>query len=157
MSFKTIALTAVALATSAGISLAASHGGNPAVKARQAHMSLYGFNLGVIGAMAKGEVEYNADAAMAAAEQPGRADLDQPDELLAAGHDNGALGEETRALPAIWEAVPGRDGKGQAVNGRSGRVWQPSPVTDRKRLAPALGAVGGACNECHKTYRQSDN
>ena len=50
--------------------LAASHA-NPAaeaaVKARKAHMQLYAHNLGILGAMAKGEVDFDAEAAQSAA------------------------------------------------------------------------------------------
>ena len=38
-----------------------------AIKARQALMTLYAANLGALGAMAKGDVEYKAEAASAAA------------------------------------------------------------------------------------------
>ena len=41
---------------------------NPAVTARQSLMTLYAFNLGTLGAMAQGNVEYDADAAQAAAD-----------------------------------------------------------------------------------------
>ena len=37
-----------------------------AVKARQSAMTLYSFNLGLLGGMAKGDIEYDADAASAA-------------------------------------------------------------------------------------------
>ena len=59
-----VSATAIAIA---GVAVAGGHGGNPAVKARKSHMQLYAHNLGILGAMAKGEAEYNADAASAAA------------------------------------------------------------------------------------------
>ena len=50
---RTIILSATIAAT-AGLVFAASHGGNPAVKARQSHMQLHVHNISILGAMAKG-------------------------------------------------------------------------------------------------------
>ena len=54
-----------------GIAQAESHASaedlTKAVKARQATMQLYAFNLGILGNMAKGSMDYNADVATEAA------------------------------------------------------------------------------------------
>lgn len=152
---RILATTAVIVAT-AGLSFAGGHGGNPAVKARQSHMQLYGHNLGVIGAMAKGEVEYNADAASAAANNlVALTSLNQMS-YWPAGSDNGALGDETRALPDIWSDFPGVMEKAQAVSAAVTELAA-AAGTGQEALGPALGKVGGACNECHKAYRQPNN
>ena len=57
IALASISLAAVVLGTAVS---AGGHGGNPAVKARQAHMQLYGFNLGALGAMAKGCLLYTS-------------------------------------------------------------------------------------------------
>ena len=48
--------------------LAADGPHDKAIKARQAMFQLYSFNIGILGAMAKGEREYDADVAREAAE-----------------------------------------------------------------------------------------
>ena len=60
-----ICATAASVAAVSTMALAASHEAElPApVKARQAHMNLYAFNIGVLGGMAKGEIDYDADVA----------------------------------------------------------------------------------------------
>lgn len=156
MAFRRILVTSAIIAATAGLAFAGGHGGNPAVKARQSHMQLNGFNLGVIGAMAKGEVAYNADAATAAANNlVALASINQMS-YWPAGSDNGALGDETKALPAIWADFPGVMEKVQAV---SSAVAELAAVagTGQEALGPALGAVGNACNECHKAYRAPFN
>ena len=63
-----ILLAGLALAAATTTTLAESHV-DPAIagaiKARQAHMQLYAFNLGTLGGMAQGKIDYDADAASA--------------------------------------------------------------------------------------------
>ena len=156
MSKLPLILASIAAIGVAGAALAGSHGGNPAVKARQAHMSLYGHNLGVIGAMAKGEAEYNAEAAMAAANNivslVGMSQMS----YWPAGSDNGALGDETRALPKIWEEFPSVMEKVGAVKAAADNLAAVAG-NGQEALGPALGPLGGACTECHKAYRAPRN
>jgi cytochrome c556 len=54
----------------ATLAFAASDGPTPqqrAIEARQSKMTLYAFNLGLLGGMAKGDIEYDAQAAGLAA------------------------------------------------------------------------------------------
>ena len=60
-------LAAASVIASAGLGLAQEEKKNPVVEARQSLMHLYAFNLGLLGGMAKGEIEYDAEAAGAAA------------------------------------------------------------------------------------------
>ena len=157
--FLTIGTATLAAATVAVVTTATAggHGGNPAVKARKAHMQLYAHNLGILGAMAKGEVEYNADAAMAAASnmQTLSASINQMS-YWAPGTSNAELGEETTALPAIWESGSNAQAIGMKLAEASANLAAVAG-DGQEALGPALGPVGGACGECHKAYRQSDN
>ena len=99
----------LALAVTCGLAVAGSafaggHGGNPAVKARKAHMQLYAFNLGILGAMAKGETEYNADAAAAAANNLAAVSSLNQSAYWVPGTSSEDLPEESRAKPEIWQA-----------------------------------------------------
>ena len=68
MKFLKIALgTAVLVSGMASVTALADGHLENAVKARQSVMKLYSFSLGQLGAMAKGEVEYDSAAASAAA------------------------------------------------------------------------------------------
>src|SRR6056297_923826 len=74
-----------------------------AVKARQAQMQLYAFNLGQLGAMAKGEVDYDAGAASAAAGNLAKLTSLDGRAVWVPGSDDATIGKDlTEALPAIW-------------------------------------------------------
>lgn len=152
---RNFALT-VALSAVAGAAIAGAHGGNPAVKARQAHMQLYAHNLGILGAMAKGERDYDATLASAAASNLATLTGLNQMSYWVPGTSNAELGEETRALPAIWES----GSKAGEIGGRLNEAAQAlASVAGNglEALGPALGPVGKACGECHKAYRQPDN
>lgn len=156
MALKRIIAASALIAVTSGLAFAGGHGGNPAVKARKAHMSLYEHNLGVIGAMAKGDVEYNADAASAAANNILTLISVNQMSYWPQGTDNGALGEETRALPAIWEDFPKVMEKAGAVKAAAENLASVAG-TGQEALGPAVGQLGGACTECHKSFRASQN
>jgi len=127
-----------------------------AIKARQAQMQLYAFNLGVLGAMAKGDMAYDATAASAAAGN--LASLTQINQMMMwpAGSDNAALGDATGALPAIWAADSDIMAKGMAL-GEAAAAMNGAAGTSQEALQSAMAAVGGACGACHKAYRQAQN
>ena len=155
LNFRTIALAA-ALTGIASLAVAGGHGGNPAVKARKAHMQLYAHNIGILGAMAKGEVEYNADAATAAASNLAAvAQLNQAS-YWTPGTSTAELGDETRALPAIWqEGSTAAQIGGQMAEAAVALAAVAGNGADA--IGPALGPVGQACGSCHKAYRQPNN
>lgn len=127
-----------------------------AVKARQAQMSLYAFNLGLLGGMAKGTIEYDADAATAAASN--LASLSQLDQsrLWPKGSDNQSLGNDvTEALPAIWESGSTAGEKGMAL-ATAAVALEGAAGGGLDSLRGAMGAVGKSCGGCHESYRQKD-
>ena len=77
-----------------------------AIKARQAQMDLYAFNLGQLGAMAKGQADYDAKAASAAeANLLAVAKLDGTT-MWPQGSDDEAMPGKTRALKKAWTTYP---------------------------------------------------
>lgn len=149
-------LTAGVLATSAIGDGHADKAVLAAVKARQAQMTLYSFNLGLLGGMAKGNIDYDADAASAAARN--LAALSQLDQsrLWPQGSDNAALGvETTEALPAIWEAGSTAGEKGMAL-ATAAIAMEQAAGGGLESLQGAMNAVGKSCGGCHETYRQKD-
>lgn len=147
LSFAAAGLLSVAIV---GTSMA-QEAKNPAVKARQSLMSLYAFNIGQLGAMAKGEAEYDAKVAAAAANN--LATLTQVDQsaMWPAGTDN-AADPSSRALPAIRQNFPDVSAKGQAL-AEAAVAMQSAAGQDLDALKAAMGPLGGACSACHKAYR----
>lgn len=151
---RTTAILATSLLVfTSGIAIAGGHGGNPAVKARKAHMQLYAHNLGILGGMAKGEVEYDADAASAAANNLAALTAFDQRSYWAPGTSTDELGEETRALPAIWQ----EGSKAGEIGGQLAEAAAALAAVagdGQAALGPAMGGVGGACGACHKAYQQ---
>lgn len=148
----TFAGVALGLLMAGGALVAQEHNG--AVKARQSVMQLYAHYLGQLGAMAKGEVDYDAEKAWAvAASLAAVTRLDQS-AMWPQGSDNAALGEMTAALPAIWNTYPAIVEKGQALSAAAAEM-ENAATTDLAALQGAMKALGGACGGCHKSFRQS--
>lgn len=139
----------------AGAALVATSGfaqdANPAVTARKAQMQLYAFNLGTLGAMAKGDVEYNAEAAQAAAGNLVTLASLSAAAMWPAGTDDMSI-EGTRALPTLWESMPDVMTKASALSEAAGAMAA-AAGTDLASLQAAMGPLGGACGDCHKAYR----
>jgi len=137
--------------------LADSHGDEAtarAVAARQAHMKLNAFNLGPLGAMAKGEMEYDADrAAGAAANLDALAGIDQAG-YWPEGSDAGFT-DGSKALPAVWENMPEFEQRQQALAEATAQLAAVAG-DGLDALKGAMGPVGQACSACHKTFRQSE-
>lgn len=128
-----------------------------AVKARKAVMTLYSFNLGPLGAMAKGEVEYDAEAATAAAGNLAKVASQNQARYWMPGTDMDTLGlDVTHARPAIWE-----DGsKAGEIGGQlaeAAAALEAAAGGGLDSLRGAIGAVGKTCGDCHETYREPYN
>lgn len=149
-----LAVAGVMAATTFGTAIA-HEVANPAVKARQAIMQLYANNLGTLGAMAKGNVEYDAGAASAAANNLVMlTSLDQST-LWPAGSDSGS-DATSRALADIWTNFPDVGAKGAAL-AEAASAMQTAAGQDLDSLRAAMGPLGGACSGCHKAYRAPNN
>lgn len=126
-------------------------GENPAVKARQAVMQLYSFNLSQLGAMAKGNVDYNAETASAAAQNLVALTKINQSAMWPQGTDSESSAT-SRALPAIWSNFGDVSAKNQAFVDAA-MAMETAAGTDLASLQAAMGALGGSCSGCHKAYR----
>ena len=125
--------------------------------ARQGYMDVLAFNIGVLGNMARGNIDYDAAAAQTAADNlvamasvDGRA-------FWPEGSDNFALGEDaTRALPAIWDDPEGFGAAwmeyGEAANGMAEVAGDGLDA-----LRAGIGPLGSSCGSCHEDFRQSND
>ena len=132
---------------------AGGHGGNPAVKARKAHMQLYGHNIGILSGMARGEAEYNAEAAAAAASNIAALSMLNQMTYWAPGTDSDALPDESRALPALWENIPDAVAKGEALAAAAAALAG-TAGNGIDELRAGIGPVGQACGACHEAYQK---
>ncbi|MDF0603770.1 cytochrome c [Psychromarinibacter sp. C21-152] len=137
--------------------LAASHVNvEGAVKARQSHMQLYAFNIGILGNMAKGEVDFDAASAQAAADNlAALAKIDQSAYWPAGSSTEDGLEVKTRALPAIWESDS--DIGTKITNLVEATEAMAADAATLEGVQANMRSLGGACGGCHEDYRQSDN
>lgn len=159
MGLKTwIACAALGATVVAGAGVAVAQDGKAAenaVKVRKAQMQIYAYNLGVLGAMAKGDLPYNAETAQNAANALNAASGMRIPGAWLPGTDNVSM-TGTRALPAIWE-------NGDDVRAKAMTLWETSTdLADAAgmgldQMKAAFGPVGGACGACHKAYRAPES
>ncbi|MGJ8618240.1 MAG: c-type cytochrome [Sulfitobacter sp.] len=144
------------IAVIATATFAASHSdkiSNKTVAARHAQMQIVSYSTGVLGAMAKGEVEFDADMANSAATNlNAMAKLDAAS-LWVPGTEQGAV-DGSRAKAEIWSDAAGFADKFAALEKASAELMG---VADVDALKAGMGAVGGACKACHESYRGPKN
>lgn len=147
---KRISLVLVA-SLAAGTAFAASHAAEQQ-KAREDLMKVMGQNLGVLGKMAKGEMDFDASAAGTAADALNEAAVKVTAlEMWEEGTDS-TMVAEGRALPAIWENLEDFETKAAAlVTATEGA--QAAAGEGLQALQASMGALGEACGACHKAYR----
>lgn len=152
--FKKLAMSVTAATVLLTAAPALAMDANPAVKARQSHMQLYAYNLGILGGMAKGTVDYDAAAAQTAADNlAGLATMN----TMSFWQPGTAMGEVegSNALPALWSA-DSTAGKIAMDFAAAAQALQAAAGTDLASLQGAMGGVGAGCGGCHKAYRHSD-
>lgn len=124
------------------------------IQARQSFMRVYSFNLGLLGAMAKGDAAYDAKIAGAAANNL----------LSAAKMDNAAMwpggsgadGEglegKTRAKPETWSTYPKVSEKHEALTAALEKMAAEAG-NGLDAVKANMGDVGKGCKGCHEDFR----
>lgn len=140
--------------TGMGTSFADGHFDN-AIKARKAVMALYAWNLGQLGAMAKGDIEYNAEAAEIAAKNIEILAKMNNGSAWPQGSDSTALPGKTRAKVEAWTTYPESAEIGKKLVAAS--VAMSAAAGDGVDAVRAnIGAIGGACKDCHTKFREAE-
>jgi len=134
-------------------SLAAGDPLEKAIKARQGEMQLRSFNAGPLFAMAKGDMEYDAElATKLAGNLKLLLQLDNS-RVWPEGSDIDNYPGDTTALAKIWTTYPeiGEYGKryAAAVNDLAMAAGN-----GRDALKSKVGALGKSCKGCHDEFRE---
>lgn len=125
-----------------------------ALEARHGYMKMLAMNMGTLAGMAKGEIPYDEAAAATAGANLEALGKYQLPGLFIEGTAQSEV-EDSDALPAIWnepekfaQADAGMAeaaiGAGEAVKG------------GQANIGPVLQKLGGACKECHDSFRAKD-
>ena len=127
------------------------------INARQSVMTLYGYNLGLLGAMAKGSMPYDAKIAKEAAENLLSISRMKNSTMWPAGSDMDApgLANKTGAKANMWSSFPEVGEKHQTL---SENLTTMSVVAGDgvDAIRANIGSVGKACKGCHEQFRQEE-
>lgn len=152
---KPIVAAAAVLALLASASAAMSgEAEERAAKARQALMQVYAFNLGQLGAMVKGDAEYNADLAKASADNLVKATSMNGMAMWPKGSsmaDEGMAGK-TWAKADIWADGSDVGDKAKALREAAAQMAEVAG-NGLDAVKGAMGGVGAGCKGCHEKFR----
>lgn len=148
------------LAAAAGITMfsTAIAGDDPledAIKARRGYMQVVVFNVGPLFGMAKGKIDYDAEAAATYANNLKVAAMMDNGAMWPEGSDNEFYSGVTRALPSIWKNYPEVAKANQAWKDATNELAVVAG-DGLDALRSKIGAVGESCKGCHDDFRAED-
>ncbi|WP_165354676.1 cytochrome c [Tropicimonas sp. IMCC6043] len=146
-------LAAIALSFPA---LAFADAATDAVKARQDNMDARAAQVEILAKMAKGEIEYESAAAQEAAEKLVEVFSVDMSGFWLPGTSSEDMPGVSYAKPALWEngEKVGEIGK-QAYMAAQDLVQLAG--SSKEEMMAGLGAVGNACQDCHKIAQARKN
>ena len=150
---KTIAILSAVGLLAGGAAYAQDYSGQ--LKARQGQFRILAINLGILGSMAKGETEYDAGAAQAAADSIVAVSMINQGPLWPEGSDEMGM-DGTRAKVTIWENNADFVAKWGAL-GTAAQALQAAASGGQAGLGAAVGGLGGTCQACHEAHRAPMN
>ncbi len=124
------------------------------IAARQGQMRVQAANLGVLVGMARGDMDYDAEAAQVAADN--LVTVGRIDQRFFWPEGSGIMySSETKALPEIWDNYDDFLSKWEAY-GEAAAELQAVAGDGQQAMAGGLRTVGNSCGACHEDYQQSD-
>lgn len=128
----------------AGVAIAKEGVQDPTVKARMDLMGTIGMNTKTLGDMAGGKADFDAAAAQAAKDAIIAASAD-----IAAKFEPQATDPVAEAKPEIWTNWDDFVAKAGALNAAATAL----DASSLDGIKAGMGGIGGACKDCHSTYR----
>lgn len=128
----------------AGVAFAKEGVQDPTVKARLDLMGVIGMNTKALGDMAGGKADFDAAKAAGAKEALIAASAD-----IAAKFEPQASDPVAEAKPEIWTSWNDFVKKAEALNAAASAL----DASTLDGVKAGMGAIGGACKDCHTTYR----
>ena len=135
-----------------GLATSISMANADVIKDRQDKMKIVGKSMGIVGKMAKGQSDFDGQAALAAFVAMKDA-AEGYETLFPAGTETGG---ETEAAPAIFTDRAGFEAKVADFEASLVKVTAAAPESV-EALGAMVGEVGQNCGACHKAYRVKKN
>ncbi|MCR9120678.1 MAG: cytochrome c [Phyllobacteriaceae bacterium] len=148
MLLRTLTIAATMLATGATVSIAQ----DDPIAERQEAMKTMGRSMRVLVPMARGQADYDAEAALAAFVQMNDAAQNYGD-LFPEGTETGG---DTRAKPEIWTDREGFD-TAVADFKEDLAMAVSADIGSLDAFRPVFGAVAQNCGDCHEDYQVPEN
>ncbi|TPP10120.1 c-type cytochrome [Rhizobium glycinendophyticum] len=148
MKVKVVLSATVAICLGVSAAIAA---GEPQT-VRQELMKKAGASAGALGAIAKGEKPYDAEAVKTALTNLVEVGKTFP-EHFPTGSETGL---DTEASPKIWENMDDFKAKSAKLASVAEAQLAAMPA-DQAGVGTALQAIGATCGDCHQTYRLKKN
>ena len=120
-----------------------------AVEFRESAMTIYKWYMKPMGAMAKGEMPFDADAFRSNAQ--GLATAAQLD--IMPGFPEGS-DFDTEAKPEIWENWAEFQEMFKALQNEAKRLAETAADGDEAAVKAQFGKTGKTCGDCHKKFRE---
>ena len=130
---------------SAGAAFAEEERTDPNAIARGELMTLIGKNTGILGDMAGGKAAYDA----AAAEGAKAAIVEAAGKIEATFKDQGAADPASQAKPEVWTNWDEFLADAKKLQDAAGAM----DVASVETIGAGMGALGGACKDCHTEFR----
>jgi cytochrome c556 len=129
----------------AGAAFAEGDRTDPNAIARSALMKTIGKNTGILGDMAGGKAAYDA----AGAEGAKAAIVEAAGKIEATFKDQGAADPASEAKPDIWANWDDFLADAKKLGDAAGAM----DVASAETIGAGMGALGGACKDCHTEFR----
>jgi cytochrome c556 len=124
-----------------------------ATETRQSVLKVVGWNIGPLGAMARGLVPYDADLVARNAQRIAWMASMIPDAFRA---DTRAHAVSTEALPVIWENYARFEELAGNAQASAEKLAQIAAGGDEAAGKQAIGALIDSCRACHDDFRLKD-
>lgn len=126
-----------------------------ATETRQAVFKLLGFHMGPIGAMARGDREFDAELAERNARRIAELAPIIPD--VVAAMDTRDFDVETEALPRIWDNMDAFEQRAADLEEAANTFAEIAADGDRMEVIGAVREFGSNCGDCHDDFRVDDD
>jgi len=121
-----------------------------ATKARQSVYNLLGTNMGPLGAMAKGKMPFDAQAAEKYATRISQLGLMMADYTRV---DTSGFKVKSDALPKIWQEGDKFAAKIDDLNKAAVTLIAAAKTGNEGAIKKAIGGVGRTCGSCHDDFK----
>jgi len=123
---------------------------NTAVQFRQAVLQLVRSNMGPLGAMAKGQIDYDAEVMRVNAMRIEQLSLMMGDYFEL---DTRKFSLKTEAADAIWEEMGDFESKRQDMVDAAANLQKVAIAKDEANYRSAIGTLGSTCKACHDKFK----